>query len=113
MIRVEIIAHEALEKPLLDALAPLPPGVHDPEGRSGRPFLITRGTAGRGMSGSSFGDDVWPESNIVLVLYIEEDDVPGIREGLAGIRRDFPKLGLAVFAAPGYDEWYDGAGGDV
>ena len=113
MIRVEIIAHEALEKPLLDALAPLPPGIHDPEGRSGRPYVLIRGTAGRGASGSSFGDDVWPESNIMIILYVEPGDEQSIREELKGIRQRFPGLGLAVFAAPGYDEWYDEAGGDV
>ncbi len=113
MIRVEIIAHEALEKPLIDALVPVPPGTHDPEGKTGRPFTMVREVAGRGMSGSSFGNDVWPESNIVLILFVDDVDVQGIREKLQGIRSRFPKLGLAVFALPGYDEWYGGAGGDV
>jgi len=113
MIRVEIIAHEALEKPLLDALAPIPPGSHDPEGRSGRPFILIRGTAGRGASGSSFGDDVWPESNVKLILFVTEDEEGPIRREISGIRSRFPRLGLAVFAIPGYDEWYDGAEADV
>ena len=113
MIRVEIIAHEALEKPLIDALVPVPPGTHDPEGKTGRSFIMIRDTAGRGMSGSSFGDDVWPESNIMLILFVEEDDAQGIRDKLRGIRSRFPKLGLAVFAVSGYDEWYAGAEADV
>lgn len=113
MIRIEIIAHEALEKPLIAALAPVPVGSHDPEGRSGRPFVLIREVAGRGMSGSSFGDDVWPETNIKIVLFIDESEEPEIRTGLKEIRIRFPKLGLAVFAASGYDEWYDGAGGDA
>ncbi len=74
---------------------------------------MVREVAGRGMSGSSFGDDVWPESNIMLILFIEEVDVQGIRDKLRGIRSRFPKLGLAVFAIPGYDEWYDRAEADV
>ena len=113
MIRVEIIAHEALEKPLIEALVPVPPGTHDPDGRTGRPFIMSRGTAGRGMSGSSFGDDVWPESNIILILFVEEEDVQGIRDELRGIRSRFPKLGLAVFVMSGYDEWYDREGGNA
>ena len=113
MIRVEIIAHEALEKPLLDALAPIPPGSHDPEGRTGRPFILIRGTAGRGMSGSSFGDDVWPETNIKIILFVADDEETGIRDEIRGLRSRFPKLGLAVFAVSGYDEWYDGAEADV
>ena len=113
MIRMEIIAHEALEKPLIDALVPVPAGTHDPEGRTGRPFIMIRETAGRGMSGSSFGDDVWPELNIMIVLFVEEGEEQGIRDEIRGIRSRFPKLGLAVFAVSGYDEWYDREGGDA
>ena len=112
MTRVEIIAHEALEAPLMEALAPVPTDAHDPEGRSGRPFTLSRGVAGRGMSGSSFGDEVWPETNLRIVLFVGADDEARIRDALKGVRRRFPKLGLAAFAASGYDEWYDGVEGD-
>ena len=112
MIRVEIIAHEALEAPLLEALVPVPKDAHDPEGRSGRPFTMIRDAAGRGLSGSSFGDEVWPETNIKIVLFLTEAEEDGVREALKGIRRRFPELGLAAFAVSGYDEWYDGPGDD-
>jgi len=108
MIRVEIIAHEALEQPLMDALAPVPADAHDPEGRSGRPFTLIRQAAGRGASGSAFGDDVWPETNIKMVLFIDDVEESAVRSGLRRVRSRFPKLGLAAFATPGYDEWYDG-----
>ena len=113
MTRVEIYAHEALEKPLLEALAPVPEDAHDPEGRSGRPFTLIRDAAGRGMSGSAFGDEVWPESNIKIVLFVDDSEETGIRRSLATIRRRFPRLGLAAFALRGYDEWYDAEGGDA
>ena len=112
MTRVEIIAHEALEFPLMEALVPVPADAHDPEGRSGRPFTLIRDVAGRGMSGSSFGNDVWPENNIKIVLFLEDDEEPGIRAALKGVRRRYPKLGLAAFAVNGYDEWYDDAEGE-
>jgi len=107
MMRIEIIAHEALEKILLDTLVPVPADSRDPEGRTGRPFTMIRNVAGRGMSGSSFGDEVWPESNIKLILFVDDDEKAGIRKNLIDVRRRFPNLGLAVFAAAGYDEWYD------
>lgn len=113
MIRIEIHAHEALENPLLEALAPVPADAHDPEGRSGRPFTMIRGAAGRGMSGSSFGDEVWPETNIKIVLFVDECDETVIRQGLSDVRRQYPKLGLAAFAVRGYDEWYDAEGDDA
>ena len=113
MTRVEIYAHEALENPLLDVLAPVPADTHDPEGRSGRPFTMIRGAAGRGMSGSSFGDEIWPESNIKIVLFVEDTEEAGIRQGLSDVRRRYPRLGLAAFAVRGYDEWYDAEGDDA
>lgn len=112
MVRVEIVAHEALEQPLIAELAPVPSGSHDPEGRSGRPFIMIRDVAGRGMSGSSFGDDVWPETNVKIILFLEESEEPAIRESLKAVRKRFPKLGLAAFAVRGYDEWYDAEGDD-
>ena len=113
MTRVDIIAHEALEGPLMKALVPVPAGAHDPEGRSGRPFTLLRGAAGRGMSGSSFGDDVWPESNVTLVLWVDDGEEIELRRLLAEVRGRFPGLGLAVFAQPGYHEWYDAGGADA
>ena len=94
MTRVEIIAHEALELPLIEALAPIPAGSHDPEGRTGRPFIMIRDVAGRGMSGSSFGDDVWPETNVKIILFVDDSEEQGIRDELRKIRIRFPKLGL-------------------
>ncbi len=112
MTRVEIIAHEALEAPLIEELMPIPANSHDSEGRSGKPFTLSRGVAGRGRSGSCFGDEVWPETNIRIVLFVESDEETRIRGALKRVRERFPKLGLAAFAASDYDEWYDGTEGD-
>ena len=113
MTRVEIVAHEALEKPLLEALAPVPTGSGDSEGRSGRPFTMIRNVAGRGMSGSSFGDEVWPESNIRIVLFVDDNEEKTLRSALADVRSRFSGLGLAAFAQSGYHEWYDTEGEDA
>lgn len=102
MIKLEIYAHESLEKPLLQALVPVPPGAHDPEGRSGRAYSLIRQMAGRGFSGTSMGDDVWPESNVKLELFVQEGEVEGLREAIARIREAYPKLGLAVFIRDGF-----------
>ena len=105
MIRFEIYAHESLEKPVVDELLPVPPDIHDPEGRSGRRFSMIRGVAGRGASGTSMGDDIWPESNIKLILYASDDEADDIRKSIEKIRAKFPKLGLAVFVTTGFSEW--------
>ena len=104
MIRIEIYAHESLEKPLLEALVPVPPGTHDQEGTSGRPYSMIRGVAGRGTSGTSMGDDIWPETNILLVLFVEDKEHEEILDSISQLRLMYPKLGLAVFTLGGYEE---------
>ncbi len=105
MIKIEIYAHESLEGPLLEELVPVPPNAHDPEGKSGRPFSIFREVAGRGSSGTSMGDNIWPEANIKLVLFIEENQENRIQNSIEKIRARYPKLGLAVFTQAGFSEW--------
>ena len=104
MNKIEIYAHESLEKPILDALVPVPPGAHDPEGKTGRAFSIIRNVGGRGASGTSMGDDVWPETNIKLELFINMPEVDDIVKSIARIRSLYPKLGLAVFIHDGIRE---------
>ncbi len=98
MIRLEIIAHEALEEPLMDEFT---------MGKEGRSFTLFRRAAGRGRSGSAFGDEVWPESNVMMILFLEEHEEALVRARIQNIRRRFPRLGLAAFALPGCCEWYD------
>ncbi len=105
MIKIEIYAHESLEGPLLEELVPVPPDAHDPEGKSGQPFSIFRKVAGRGSSGTSMGDDIWPETNIILVLFIEENKKNMIKNSIERIRTRYPKLGLAVFTQAEFSEW--------
>ncbi|MDC7233591.1 MAG: hypothetical protein PQJ58_10185 [Spirochaetales bacterium] len=102
MIRMDIFAHEALELPLREALAAVPEGSLKGEGKEGQPFTLFRQVAGRGSSGSSFADDVWPESNISMVFFIEDDQEDRFRDAIRDIRQAYPLLGLAVFAAEGY-----------
>lgn len=105
MTKLEIYAHESLEKPLLKALVPVPPDAHDPEGRSGRAYSLIRQVAGRGFSGTSMGDDIWPESNIKMELFVEEDELEELRAAIGLIRSTYPKLGLAVFVRDGFRDF--------
>ena len=104
MIKMEIYAHESLEKPVLELLAPVPPGTHDPEGKSGRSYSLMRNIGGRGSSGTSMGDDVWPETNIKLEFFIDEMGQEEIVTSISRIRTLYPKLGLAVFISKGFTE---------
>ncbi|MCG8452483.1 MAG: hypothetical protein MI717_04795 [Spirochaetales bacterium] len=112
MTKIEIIAHEALEEALIQALVPVPPGQEQNMGKAGHPFTLMKGLAGRGASGSAFGDDVWPESNLSLILFRDESELEEIRKNVDNLRKDFPNLGLAVFIQRGYDEWERWSGGD-
>ncbi len=103
MTRFEIFAHEALETPLMEALCPIPEGTDTVEGKVGRPFTMVHHVAGRGSSGSSLGNEIWPETNIQLILFVDEAASDAILQGIADVRAKFPQLGLAAFCTRGVE----------
>jgi hypothetical protein len=95
MIKLEIIANQALERPLI-AIMPL---------REGKPcYTMLKQVDGSGFSGACLGNDVWPEENIMFILYLEEEEAAVVTKKIGELRRRFPLLGLAAFEQPGIRE---------
>ena len=95
MIKLEIIANQALEDQLLDIM-PM---------NNGRPcYTMLKQVDGAGFSGLCLGNEVWPEENVMFILFLNEEELNTVKEQLAGIRRKFPLLGLAAFEHPGITE---------
>ncbi len=95
MIKLEIIANQALERPLMAVM---------PQ-REGRPcYTMLKQVDGAGYSGYCLGNDVWPEENILFILYLEETEVSTMKERIGELRLRFPLLGLAAFEHPGVTE---------
>lgn len=91
MTRVEIIANRSVEPDLLEALQEAVPGIS---------YTLWTGVLGRGGRGVRRGDSIWPERNVVAVLYVAEEDLVPIREALRLLKRTFPREGITMFELP-------------
>ncbi|MDR3148099.1 MAG: hypothetical protein LBU00_06985 [Treponema sp.] len=92
MIRVEIIANHSVEENILEAFA-----------REGVGKFYTKypNVFGIGNSGPRMGDAVWPEENLALVVWCEEDEARGIAHAVDEVKKQFPDEGIRVFGLPG------------
>lgn len=52
---------------------------------------------GRGFSGPCLGDDIWPELNDIIILYIEDAMVDDLVNHMKSLKKHFPIQGLAMF----------------
>ncbi len=60
---------------------------------------------GSGYSGFCLGNEVWPEENVMFILFLDDDRLETIKSRLSDIRERFPLLGLAAFEHPGITEF--------
>lgn len=95
MKKLEIIANQALEAQLMEIMP----------SRNGKPcYTMIPQVDGSGYSGWCMGNDVWPEENILFILFLEEDQLEKMKEEIQTLRARFPLLGLAAFEHSGVRE---------
>jgi hypothetical protein len=92
MIRVEIIANHSVEENILEAFSQ--EGV-------GKFYTKYPNVFGIGSSGPRMGDAVWPEENLALVVWCEEEEARGIARAVEEVKKQFPDEGIRVFGLPG------------
>jgi hypothetical protein len=92
MIRIEIVANHSVEENILEAFS-----------REGVGKFYTKypNVFGVGNSGPRMGDAVWPEENLALVVWCEEDEAQGIARAVDAVKKQFPDEGIRVFGLPG------------
>lgn len=95
MTKLEIIANQALESQLIEIM-PV---------NNGKPcYTMLKQVDGAGFSGFCLGNEVWPEENVMFILFLDNDRLELIKQSLSSIRESFPLLGLAAFEHPGIQE---------
>lgn len=95
MTKLEIIANQALEAQLMEIMPK----------NDGRPcYTMLKQVDGVGYSGFCLGNEVWPEENVMFILFLDDERLNAVKERLGGIRESFPLLGLAAFEHPGITE---------
>ena len=88
MKRIEIIANRAVEADLFDAFK--------------KRDVVNKYTKvplafGAGNSDPKMGDHIWPEENIILIVYCEEDEAAKIKEAVAEVKSFFNQEGIKLF----------------
>jgi len=89
MKRIEIIMNRAIVNVVLSEVA-------KEFGRDMKYSLIPN-IQGQGFSGSCLGDEVWPELNDIVILYLEDEKVEALVDHMKSLKKHFPLQGLAMF----------------
>ena len=95
MTKLEIIANQALEAPLMEIM---------PQNEGKPCYTMLKQVDGAGYSGFCLGNEVWPEENVMFILFLDDDKLETIKQKLNTIRERFPLLGLAAFEHAGIIE---------
>lgn len=85
MTRVDIIANQSIEENLIDELVAL---------GHGESFSYIHPVYGRGTSGRREGSAVWPETNVMFVVFLDGGTADTLAERVLDLRRRFPKEGI-------------------
>lgn len=90
MKRVEIIASRSVAQDLLDA----------PDAAYGAiPFTLIPDVQGRGRQGIRRGDAVWPELNVYLMTFCEDDRAAELSSAVRELKTRFPREGIKIFVS--------------
>ena len=92
MIRAEIIANQSIEEDIIELLEIM--GI-------GEAFTYIPHVHGRGRHGRKEASAVWPEENIIFIIYTEDEQLPVLSAGLESIKDDFKTEGLQCYITAG------------
>ncbi|MBN2617160.1 MAG: hypothetical protein JXR64_02470 [Spirochaetales bacterium] len=87
MNRLEIFANQALSDIIERELNSL----HEQN------YTILRECAGKGNKGFALGNDVWPEHNVIFIIYVKDINLLSIKDILSKLKEKFPIIGLSGF----------------
>lgn len=88
MYRAEIIANQSVQEEIIDLLEEHIPNIL---------YTIIPLVVGRGKESYKLGSATWPETNFVLVSYIEDEQVSIVRSIIKAIKEKFNGEGIKLF----------------
>ncbi len=94
MLRVEIIANQSVEDDIIEGIEKNLPDLE---------YTIIPGVHGKGKSAHKLGNNVWPEENVLIFTYTEEEKAENIKEIVNAVKDRFPEEGISIFAVPAAD----------
>jgi len=88
MIRSEIYANRSVEEDILDEILDRVPHAQ---------YSILEDVKGAGKSGVREGTAVWPELNILYILFSGADEARLIADAVRTVKAAFPREGIKLF----------------
>lgn len=89
MYRIEIISNKSVEEEITGALEENLPHIL---------YTTVPLVYGRGGADRKLGTTTWPETNFVLVSYIEDSELPVAKAVIASVKKKFKSEGIKMFA---------------
>ena len=91
MLRFEIIANNAVEEDIMEALV---------KAGAGRFYTKLNNVHGSGYCDPKMGDPVWPEENFIMIIYCSEETGDSVKSAVNSVRERFPEEGIRCFCIP-------------
>jgi UDP-N-acetylglucosamine 2-epimerase len=89
MKRIEIVANKSIEENIVESF----------KQHQVSPFYTVIPVAhGEGKSGPRRGDHIWPEENVIFILYCSDEEADKAKESVRYLKERFPDEGIKVFA---------------
>ncbi|MBE6355456.1 PG0541 family transporter-associated protein [Treponema sp.] len=88
MYRAEIIANQSVQDDIIEVLEENIPGIL---------YTTVPLVTGRGKSSYKLGTATWPETNFLMISYIEDEEKAAVKKIIAAVKEKFPDEGIKVF----------------
>jgi hypothetical protein len=88
MVRTEIYANRSVEEDIKEEIESRIPGIS---------YSLIKDVQGRGRNGVRHGTAVWPELNVLYILYGTREEAFLIDEAVQEVKKAFPREGIKVF----------------
>ena len=88
MTRCEIIANQSVQDEIITLMEEHIPGVL---------YTIIPTVVGRGKNSYKMGSATWPETNFILISYVEDQEVSVMKAIIAAVKEKFAGEGIKLF----------------
>jgi hypothetical protein len=88
MVRTEIYANRSVKDDIIEKIEERTPNIA---------YSLIENVQGRGKNGIHLGTVIWPEINVLYVLYGDREQASAVAEAVEQIKRAFPTEGIKIF----------------
>jgi len=88
MRRMELIANRSVEREIIEALEDAIPNFY---------YTLIPVLHGKGKMQYRLDTATWPETNFMLISYLEDDDALVVKSIVNEVKEHFPKEGIKLF----------------